>query len=134
MAFDNHLGKGKDWRKPYYNSSNFDWSCRNHGSCGWCESRRTFKNLRRMPADTAPRKNNRNPVQRWNFNALRSMYPDYVLPCKQWKQVQFLTRAPNNAGEANTDKHRLGKAGIDGSNPSCGTNNATLANVVIALG
>ena len=49
MAFDNQLGKGKDRRRPYYDSRQFDWTCRNHGSCGWCEGRRTFKNKRRAP-------------------------------------------------------------------------------------
>ena len=49
MAFDNQLGKGKDWRKPYYDCRAFDWSCRHGGSCTWCEGRRTFKNKRREP-------------------------------------------------------------------------------------
>jgi len=55
MAFDNQLGKGKDWRKPYYRSARFDRTCRNHGSCGWCEGNRRFANHRRLPADEAPR-------------------------------------------------------------------------------
>jgi hypothetical protein len=49
MAFDNQLGKGKDWRKPYYDCRRFDWTCRAHGSCGYCENRRTFANKRRAP-------------------------------------------------------------------------------------
>jgi hypothetical protein len=49
MAFDNQLGRGKDRRKPYYDTRRFDWTCRNHGSCGYCEDRRTFANKRRSP-------------------------------------------------------------------------------------
>ena len=36
----------KDWRKPWRGdrkSSNFDSSCRNHGSCGYCEDNRTYQ-------------------------------------------------------------------------------------------
>lgn len=34
----------KTHRKPYSGSKRFDTSCRNHGSCSYCESRRTHKN------------------------------------------------------------------------------------------
>jgi len=61
MAFDNYLGKGKDWRKPYYDSRQFDWTCRNRGSCNWCSSNRTFANKRRIPADQAPKITSRRP-------------------------------------------------------------------------
>jgi len=49
MAFDNQLGKGKDWRKPYYRSKSFDRTCRNHGSCEYCANSRTFNSKRRTP-------------------------------------------------------------------------------------
>jgi hypothetical protein len=49
MAFDNHYPNRKDWRKPYYKSKAFDWTCRNHGSCSWCANNRQFKNRRREP-------------------------------------------------------------------------------------
>lgn len=49
MSFDNYYPNRKDWRKPYYRSAVFDTSCRNHGGCGYCENRRTFKNKRRKP-------------------------------------------------------------------------------------
>jgi len=51
MAFDNVYPNRKDWRKDYYNSRRFDWGCRNHGSCGWCEGNRTHKHLRRRPVE-----------------------------------------------------------------------------------
>lgn len=34
-------------RKPYTGSKRFDSSCRNHGSCSWCEGNRTHKNSKR---------------------------------------------------------------------------------------
>lgn len=49
MAFDNLYPNRKDWRKPYYDSRRFDWSCRstnpNHGgrgNCGYCRNGKTF--------------------------------------------------------------------------------------------
>lgn len=33
----------KEWRKPYRRSKSFDPSCRNHGSCYWCQSNRTHQ-------------------------------------------------------------------------------------------
>jgi len=35
---------GKEKRKPYRKSKNYDSSCRNHGSCNHCLSDRTYKN------------------------------------------------------------------------------------------
>ena len=34
---------GKEWRKPYRGTKAFDRSCRNHGSCSWCERNRLHK-------------------------------------------------------------------------------------------
>lgn len=41
MGFDNRYPKRKDHRKPYRGSKRFDRSCRNHGSCTYCERNRT---------------------------------------------------------------------------------------------
>lgn len=57
MAFDNQLGKGKDWRKPYYPyCQQVDWTCRNGGSCKWCSEGRQFANKRRAPIEDNERK------------------------------------------------------------------------------
>ena len=40
----------KDWRQPYRRSRVFDASCRNHGSCPWCEGNRTIGDKKRRPA------------------------------------------------------------------------------------
>ena len=34
---------GKEHRKPYYGSKDFDKTCRNHGGCPWCEENRKHK-------------------------------------------------------------------------------------------
>jgi hypothetical protein len=52
MAFDNQLGRGKDWRKPYYDlARRSDWQCRHGGSCTWCSRNRQFVSKRRMPIE-----------------------------------------------------------------------------------
>ena len=42
MSFDKHMGK--EHRKPYYGAKAVDRTCRNHGSCPYCESNRTHNN------------------------------------------------------------------------------------------
>lgn len=42
MSFDTNYPNRKDWRKPLRKSKAFDRSCRNHGSCDWCKSNRTY--------------------------------------------------------------------------------------------
>ena len=47
MSFDKDYPNRKDKRKPYRNSKRFDRTCRNHGSCLWCERNRTLNAKRR---------------------------------------------------------------------------------------
>ena len=51
MAFDKSYPNRKDHRSEYFGSKRFDKSCRNHGSCGYCQSNRTHKNIRRKPIE-----------------------------------------------------------------------------------
>jgi len=44
--FDNRLGQNKDRRKQYYDSRRINVTCRNHGSCKYCISNRTFSRRR----------------------------------------------------------------------------------------
>jgi hypothetical protein len=44
---DKAIYYGKEYRKPYYRSGNFDRSCRNHGDCGWCMKNRIFFDYKR---------------------------------------------------------------------------------------
>ena len=47
MGFEKAIEHGKTKRKLYRGSKAFDCSCRNHGSCAWCEGNRTYKNRKR---------------------------------------------------------------------------------------
>lgn len=47
MGFEKAIEHGKTKRKAYRGSKSFDYSCRNHGSCSWCEGNRTYKNKKR---------------------------------------------------------------------------------------
>lgn len=49
MSFDKNYQNRKDWRKPYYNAKSFDTSCRNHGSCPYCQASIKHKNKKREP-------------------------------------------------------------------------------------
>lgn len=43
MALDKAIKSGKEHRKPYRGSKSIDPTCRNHGSCPWCEENRKHK-------------------------------------------------------------------------------------------
>lgn len=49
MSLDKAIEHGKERRKPYKGSRRFDRSCRNHGSCAYCERGRLHKHKRRGP-------------------------------------------------------------------------------------
>jgi wyosine [tRNA(Phe)-imidazoG37] synthetase (radical SAM superfamily) len=40
---DKAIRYGKEKRKPYRKSKSFDRTCRNHGSCSYCERNRTYQ-------------------------------------------------------------------------------------------
>jgi hypothetical protein len=42
MSLEKAIAHGKEKRKAYRGSKRFDCSCRNHGSCGYCERNRTL--------------------------------------------------------------------------------------------
>ena len=42
MSLNKRIESGKEHRKPYRGSKNFDYSCRNHGGCPWCEGNRLY--------------------------------------------------------------------------------------------
>lgn len=43
MSMDKAIEHGKERRKPYRGAKAVDRTCRNHGSCKWCENNRRFK-------------------------------------------------------------------------------------------
>ena len=47
MSLDKSIEHGKEHRKPYYGSKAIDSTCRNHGSCSWCEGNRKYADRKR---------------------------------------------------------------------------------------
>lgn len=43
MSLDKAMEHGKEHREPYRGEKEIDPSCRNHGSCKWCENNRKHK-------------------------------------------------------------------------------------------
>lgn len=50
MALDKAIEHGKEKRKPYRGAKAIARSCRNHGSCGWCEGARLYSSRKREEA------------------------------------------------------------------------------------
>ena len=48
MSLEKAIKYGKEKREPYRKSKRWDRSCRNHGSCGYCEGNRTIQSKRGM--------------------------------------------------------------------------------------
>ena len=42
MSLNKSIKHGKEHRKPYRGSKNFDKSCRNHGGCDFCKDNRLY--------------------------------------------------------------------------------------------
>ncbi len=51
MSLDKAIKHGKEHRKPYTGSKVYFSSCRNHGSCPWCERDRRHKFRDKHPYD-----------------------------------------------------------------------------------
>lgn len=51
MSLTKAITHKKEYRKPYRGSKAFDHTCRNHGSCSWCEGNRTHHNKKREPIE-----------------------------------------------------------------------------------
>ncbi len=43
MSLDKAIKYKKEHRAPYHGSKAIDKTCRNHGSCPWCEENRKYK-------------------------------------------------------------------------------------------
>lgn len=54
MSLDKAIEHNKEYRKPYRGGKAIDKTCRNHGSCPYCEAKRKFFDTkRRIVADEA---------------------------------------------------------------------------------
>lgn len=49
MSLDKSIEHGKDKRKPYRGAKAVDCSCRNHGSCPYCQNNRRHKKKKQEP-------------------------------------------------------------------------------------
>lgn len=52
MSLDKSINSGKEHRKQYTGAKAVDSTCRNHGSCSWCQENRIHKNEKRELAAT----------------------------------------------------------------------------------
>ena len=48
MSLDKAIASGKEHRKPYRGAKAICKSCRNGGTCEWCQSNRRYKNLKKL--------------------------------------------------------------------------------------
>lgn len=48
MALDKAIISGKEHRKIYFGAKAIDKTCRNHGSCPYCQGNRQYKNKKRL--------------------------------------------------------------------------------------
>lgn len=43
MSLDKAIEHNKEHRKKYYGAKSIDRTCRNHGTCPYCQENRTYK-------------------------------------------------------------------------------------------
>ena len=48
MGMEKAIASGKEHRKEYHGAKAICKSCRNGGSCEWCQMNRQYKNLKKM--------------------------------------------------------------------------------------
>lgn len=51
MSLDKAIRHGKEKRRPYIKAKAVDVTCRNHGSCTWCERNRRYKMRDKHPEE-----------------------------------------------------------------------------------
>ena len=50
MSLDQGIAHGKEKRKPYKGSKAVDRTCRNHGTCPYCQKKIKYKKQKQMGA------------------------------------------------------------------------------------
>lgn len=50
MSLDKSIESGKEHRKKWRGSKNFDKTCRNHGGCDYCKGNRLYSSTKRKAA------------------------------------------------------------------------------------
>ena len=51
MSLDKAITSGKEKRKPHRGSKAIDHTCRNHGSCPWCQGKVDYKKKKQQPIE-----------------------------------------------------------------------------------
>jgi hypothetical protein len=67
MSLRKGIKHGKEHREEYYGSKRFDRSCRNHGSCGYCEGNRTHKHAKKEMEDLMRDQSTELSNEDWNI-------------------------------------------------------------------
>lgn len=65
MSLDKSIQYGKEHRKPYSGAKAVDSTCRNHGSCSWCQRNRIHKNEKRELTATQRLEDFKNNSCKW---------------------------------------------------------------------
>ena len=50
MSLDKAIQHGKEHRRPYTGAKAIDRTCRNHGSCEWCQGNRQYASRKKEEA------------------------------------------------------------------------------------
>lgn len=100
MAFDTHYPNRKDKRKAYRKSKAFDRSCRNHGSCSYCENNRLNGSRRREPLLEVPAHTDRALTHKEMADALCKM----TKPAVESVQLKYAIDESKVLGAAMDDK------------------------------
>lgn len=50
MSLDKAIQHGKEHRRPYTGAKAIDRTCRNHGSCEWCQGNRQYASWKKEEA------------------------------------------------------------------------------------
>ena len=50
MSLDKAIQHGKEHRRPYTGAKAIDRTCRNHGSCEWCQGNRQYASRKKAEA------------------------------------------------------------------------------------
>lgn len=56
MSLDKAIKSGKEHRKPYRKAKAVDTTCRNHGSCIYCQGNRQYKNKKKIAKEKSKAK------------------------------------------------------------------------------
>lgn len=98
MGLNKAIKSGKEKRKEYRRSKTFDSSCRNHGSCGYCEGNRThFDKKARQAAEEE--------IEEYLEPGYLEEYADYHLETEKITEAmnEFFLSEYNEIPEAKTE-------------------------------